>query len=76
MCVGVLYWLVFFFVFFESVYSLLGYLFDKSLGRNFVFLEQFLEHKGGMVELPICLLQASEMHNNKCEYRIYCVYSI
>lgn len=34
-------------------------LLDKGLWRYFVFLEKFLEHKSGVVKVPICFLKAS-----------------
>lgn len=33
--------------------------FDKGLWWYFILLEQFVEHKGGVIEIPICLFKAS-----------------
>lgn len=33
--------------------------FDKGLWWYFVLLEQFVEHKGGVIEIPIRLFKAS-----------------
>jgi len=41
-------------------------LFDKGLGWYFIFLEEFFEHEGGMIEIPIGFLKASERGIKTC----------